>query len=226
MDDFNPDNFQFTEDDYLIIKNQGNMTSQELINLEMFFENFEEHEEEVQDVELQPEKDMNDLKNFLHEIDFDFGMDESQRKESFMTPNEGCNLENISMKKVHYSRIIRFCNVVKEILSDFETPDFENVRFEINRIKKQNLDEKNISRDKILDLLVHWDYKPLLAYITQKKVDNSGINYKKVFKTIMSNIPSYNSSVYNKIFDNKLIYGQYISNGINVTGFVCIETSL
>ena len=140
----------------------------------------------VNDYEM-TEDDLKELDNFLSD-DVDDNSNSHKRQESLTLPGPNCNLDNPDNQLVNYSSIIRFCNVVKEIISNFETVEFKNVRHHIYELKRQNNFSNHVSRDKIVDLLVHWDYKILLAYITQKEVDNSGVNYKKVFRGHMSNI--------------------------------------
>ena len=192
---------EFTEEDDFLVINDYKMTEDDLKELDKF---------------LTEDDEFKELDKFLTE-------DVYKRQESLTLPEPNCNLDNPDNKLVHYSSIIRFCNVVKEILSDFETLEFENVRHKINVLKKQNNYSNRITRDRILDLLVHWDYKILLAYITQKEVDNSGINYKKIFKGHMSNIYRNSSSVFNRKFDKKLTYGEITINEIKSIGFTCIE---
>lgn len=169
------------------------------------------------------EDDLKELDNFLSDITIDDNVNSHKRQETLTLPEPNCNLDNPDNQLVNYSSIIRFCNVVKEIISNFETVEFKNVRHRIYELKKQNNFSNNVSRDRIIDLLVHWDYKILLAYITQKEVDNSGVNYKKVFRGYMSNIYRNSSSVFNRNFDNKLTYGEIDLNGIKTIGFTSIE---
>ena len=169
------------------------------------------------------EDDLKELDNFLSDITIDDNVNSHKRQETLTLPEPNCNLDNPDNQLVNYSSIIRFCNVVKEIISNFETVEFKNVRHHIYELKKQNNFSNNVSRDRIIDLLVHWDYKILLAYITQKEVDNSGVNYKKVFRGHMSNIYRNSSSVFNRNFDNKLTYGEIDINGIKTIGFTSIE---
>lgn len=169
------------------------------------------------------EDDLKELDNFLSDTTIDDNVNSHKRQETLTLPQPNCNLDNPDNQLVNYSSIIRFCNVVKEIISNFETVEFKNVRHHIYELKKQNNFSSNVSRDRIIDLLVHWDYKILLAYITQKEVDNSGVNYKKVFRGHMSNIYRNSSSVFNRIFDNKLTYGEIDIDGIKNIGFTSIE---
>ena len=159
---------------------------------------------------IMTDEELDELSEFLNDIN----------KESFISVNTGCALSNIFLTMVNPSRIVRFGKVIREILSDYETRDFDMVRSKILSIKVSNSYRKTISRRMIHNLLISWDCIDILSYITQVVSNNSGINYKKVFDELMFNIKT--CPLFNDIFEGKLIFSDIESNETE-SGFMLIE---
>ncbi len=167
------------------------------------------------------ESELNDIDDFFKDI-VETTSTEKKRKETLILAVDNCKLNNPNVKTVNYSRAIRFCYVVNEILSPYENPMFDFVRNHIMSLKKSNSYKDHISRHKVLHLLIQWEYMDILSYIAQIVCSESGINFSKLFNTCMNNIPRC-SKIFNSNFDNKLIFREEESKGINVYTFRNIE---
>ncbi len=145
------------------------------------------------------------------------------QRQSFSKPIENCNLNNESLTLIPSSRTFRLCNVIKEILSHKENPDFDYVRDEIFKLKKKNCSSDRISRVNVKILFQNFEYKDVFAYIAQTR--SIGVYAHEFINTCMGNI-TQKSCVFTRNFRDSLYYGNYYNKRTKILGFVNKEKEI
>ena len=130
-----------------------------------------------------------------------------------------CDLKNPNLKYVYYSRILRIGIVIKEILSNIQTVEFDMVRDMIDSLKSKNNNKNFISKHDLINYLVNWEYVEILSYIIQKESSNCGYNLKSCLYKYIYDMKR--SSVFSKHFDS-LLNGKFERDGIIIDGFCLI----
>ena len=164
--------------------------------------------------ECMTESEMEQLQLFLD------GPDTTEKKfmrQSLSTPIENCNLNNENLTLIPSSRAFRLCNVIKEILSHKENPDFDYVRDEIFKLKTNNCFADRISRKNLKILFQNFEYKEVFAYISQTRM--IGVYAHDFINKCMSNI-TQESCVFTRNFKDSLYYGDYYNKRTKILGFV------
>ena len=148
------------------------------------------------------------------------GSDITEKKfhrQSLSTPIENCNLNNKNLTLIPSSRAFRLCNVIKEILSPKENPDFDFVRDEIFQLKTKNYFSDRISRNNLKILFQNFEYTEVFVYISQTRTID--VYAHEFINRCMGNI-TQKSGVFTRNFRDSLYYGNYYNKSTEILGFV------
>lgn len=164
--------------------------------------------------ECMTESDIKQLQLFLDGPDI---VEKRFYRQYFSKPIENCNLNNENLTLIPSSRAFRFCNVIKEILSQKENPDFDYVRDEIFELKTKNCFADRISRKNLKMLFHNFEHKEVLAYISQSIIIGE---YAHDFINICMRNLTQRSCIFTRNFKDSLYYGNYYNKSTEIVGFV------
>lgn len=174
---------------------------------------FDDLDFDIGSQESMTESEMKEIQLFLDGPD----VEKKFQRQSLSAPIENCNLNNKNLTLIPSSRAFRLCNVIKEILSHKENPDFDYVRDEIFKLKTKNCFADRISRKNVKILFQNFEYKEVFAYISQTRT--IGIYAHDFINKCMGNI-TQESCVFTRNFKDSLYYGNYYNKRTKILGFV------
>ena len=175
---------------------------------------FQDLDFDIQTQECMTESEIKKLELILDGPDI---VEKRFQKQTFSKPNENCNLKNDRLTLIPSSRIFRLCNVIKEILSPKENPDFDFVRDEIFQLKTKNYFSDRISRNNLKILFQNFEYTEVFVYISQTRTID--VYAHEFINRCIGNI-TQKSGVFTRNFRDSLYYGNYYNKSTEILGFV------